>query len=587
MNKRKYRMKKIFFIATLALLTACEKSFEQYPPDKLSPENAFNTEKDLQLYANSFYNNLPSANDIVRGDQTSDFLVGSTIDNYLSGSYSAAQAGGWTWGPLRNINYFLEQMVRAQISDESRKHFEGLARFFRAYFYFNKVKQFGNVPWQEKTLTIDDPDLYKPQDSRAYVMEKVLADLNFACENISPAIDPTSSQISRPVALAFKSRICLFEGTYRKYHEELNLQATANTWLQEAADAAKQVIDGGQYRLNIESDPTTSFRNLFINEQPKTNEIMLAAINNASLRVLNDANWYWTSATYGRRLSFPKTFVNTFLNRDGSRFTDQANYNQIPFWEEVKNRDLRLQQCIRMGSYQREGQPAPPDFTYTYTGYMPYKFTLDSKATDGRAENNNSLPLMRYAEVLLNYAEAMAELNRFTEAEWNLTIKLLRERAGLSNTAMPLTADTYLEQEYFADQNLSAALLEIRRERAIELAMEGFRYDDLMRWKLANLLLKPYTGLYVPAMNTPYDLNEDGKNDVSFVTAVPSNPQKGIVYFVINGTQHYLTNQTSGNIVAQNNLRRIFDDFMYLRPIPIEEITLNPNLKQNAGWESR
>src|SRR5690606_9523376 len=246
-----------------------------------------------------------------------------------------------------------------------------------------------------------------------------------------------------------------------------------------------------------------------------------------------------------------------------------------------------LQQCIRMGSYQREGQPAPPDFTYTYTGYMPYKFTLDSKATDGRAENNNSLPLMRYAEVLLNYAEAMAELNRFTEAEWNLTIKLLRERAGLSNTAMPLTADTYLEQEYFADQNLSAALLEIRRERAIELAMEGFRYDDLMRWKLANLLLKPYTGLYVPAMNTPYDLNEDGKNDVSFVTAVPSNPQKGIVYFVINGTQHYLTNQTSGNIVAQNNLRRIFDDFMYLRPIPIEEITLNPNLKQNAGWESR
>lgn len=580
-------MKKIFFIGALALLTACEKSFELYPPDKLSPETAFNTEKDLQLYANSFYNNLPDGNDIVRGDQVSDFLVGSTIDAYLSGSYSAAQAGGWTWGALRNINYFLEQMERAQITDESRKHFEGLARFFRAYFYFNKVKQFGNVPWQEKTLGVDDPDLYKTQDPREYVMDKVLADLNFACENITETIDPTSSQITRTIALAYKSRICLFEGTYRKYHQELGLEATANTWLQEAVDAAKKVIDGGKYRLNVESDPTLSFRNLFINEQPKTNEIMLAAVNNASLRVLNDANWFWTSATYGRRLSFTKTFVNTFLNRDGSRFTDQVNYNEIPFWNEVKNRDLRLQQTIRMGNYQREGQAAPPDFTYTYTGYMPYKFTLDSKATDGRAENNNSLPLMRYAEVLLNYAEAMAELDLFTESEWNLTIKLLRERAGLNNTAMPLASDPYLQQAYFPHENLSTALLEIRRERAIELAMEGFRYDDLMRWKLAPLLLKPYVGLYVPALNTAYDLNEDGQNDVSFVTAVPSNPQKGIVYFVINGTQHYLSNQSSGTIVAQNNLTRVFEPFMYLRPIPIEEITLNPNLKQNPEWESR
>lgn len=582
-------MKKIFLIITIAIafLTSCQKSFELTPPDKLSPSNAFKTEKDLQLYANSFYNDLPQGNDIVRGDQTSDFLAGSTIDAYLSGSYSAEQAGGWSWTSLRNINYFLEQMKNAEIPDDAGNHFQGLARFFRANFYFNKVKQFGKVPWQATTLTIDDPDLYKTQDPREYVMDRVLEDLNFACENIREPIDPTSSNITRLVALAYKARICLFEGTYRKYHEELSLQTSANQWFLAAADAAKKVIDAQQYRLNIESDPAMSFRNLFINEQPKSNEIMLAAVNNLSLRVLNDANWYWTSATYGRRLSFTKNFINTFLNIDGTRFTDQNNYNNVPFWEEVENRDLRLQQTIRMGDYKREGQAAPPDFTYTYTGYMPYKFTLDSKATDGRAENSNSLPLMRYAEVLLNYAEAMAELGSFTTAEWNITVKPLRERAGLTNTEMPTVADEYLRQEYF--NNISdPQLLEIRRERGIELALEGFRYDDLMRWKLGSLLLKPYMGLYVPAMNTPYDLNQDGKDDVSFVTAVPSNPQKGIVYFVVNGTQHYLTEQNSGNIIAQNNLKRVFDEsFMYLRPIPIKEITLNPNLKQNDKWESK
>jgi len=580
-------MNKLFLIITIAVLTSCQKSFELYPPDKLSPANAFKTEKDLQLYANSFYNDLPKGNDIVRGDQTSDYLVGSTIDSYLSGSYSADQAGGWSWTTLRNINYFLEQINQAEIPEEAQLHFQGLARFFRAYFYFNKVKQFGNVPWQETTLAIDDPDLYKTQDPRDFVMGKVREDLDFACANIREAIDPTSSNITRQVALAYKSRICLFEGTYRKYHEELKLTASANEWLQEAADAAKRVIDAKKYQLNVESDPTMSFRNLFINEQPKTNEIMLAAVNNASLRVLNDANWYWTSATYGRRLSFTKTFINTFLNADGSRFTDQTSYNKIPFWNEVKNRDLRLQQTIRMGNYQREGQAAPPDFTYTYTGYMPYKFTLDSKKTDGIAENNNSLPLMRYAEVLLNYAEAMAELGNFTDTEWNLTIKPLRERAGVANALMPTAADEYLKQEYFPSIS-SPSLLEIRRERGNELAMEGFRYDDLMRWKLGGLLLKPYMGLYVPAMNTPYDLNEDGKNDVSFVTATPSNPEKSIVYFVINGTQHYLTEQASGNIIAQNNLKRVFNEsFMYLRPIPTNELTLNPNLKQNFGWEAK
>ncbi|HEY0669372.1 MAG TPA: RagB/SusD family nutrient uptake outer membrane protein [Sphingobacteriaceae bacterium] len=577
-------MKRILiFIALTIILAGCEKSFDLYPPDKLSPENSFDTEKNLQLYANSFYNILPTGNEIVRGDETSDYMAGSTISAYIAGSYTAEQAGGWGWSELRNINYFLEHFGQASIPDASKKHFEGLARFFRAWFYFEKVKQFGDVPWYNKSLDVNDPDVYKARDPRDFVMKQVLADLDFACQNLRTTKDASASQVNRWVALAFKSRVCLFEGTYRKYHTELNLN-DANFWLSQAADAAKQVMQSGQYQINKESALNMSYRNLFINEKPKTNEIMLATVNDLALRVLNDANWYYTSATYGRRLSFTKSFINTFLKTDGSRFTDQADYNKIPFWNEVKGRDLRLQQTIRMGNYMRAGLAAPPDFTYTYTGYHPYKFTLDSKTTDGVAENNNSLPVIRYAEVLLNYAEAKAELGTLSSDDWNTTIKILRERAGITVTAMPVIADTYLKNTYFPGIS-DANLLEIRRERGIELSMEGFRYDDLMRWKLGGLLLKQYDGLYVPALNTLYDLNEDGVNDVSFVNKVPPAPVKGVVYFVINGTQHYLTEGTSGNLIVQNNLKRVFQDFMYLQPIPFSQIVLNPKLVQNTGWE--
>jgi hypothetical protein len=582
MNKKLY-----IFILLLTVAAGCKKSFDLSPPDKLSPETSFKTERNLQLYANSFYNILPAGSDIVRGDETSDYLAGSTVSAFLSGSYSATQAGGWGWTDLRNINYFLAQYQQADIPDASKKHFEGLARFFRAWFYFDKVKQFGDVPWYDKSMSVDDPDIYKPRDSREVVMKNILADLDYACENIRPAKDATSSQVNKWIALAFKSRVCLFEGTYRKYHTEIGL-TDASFWLGQAADASAQVMKSGQYSINKESTATMSYRNLFINEIPKSNEVMLAAVNSQSLRVMNDANWYYTSATYGRRLSFTKSFINTFLKADGSRFTDVADYNKIPFWNEVKNRDLRLQQIIRMGNYKRDGVAAPTDFTYSYTGYQPYKFTVDSKATDGVAENYNSLPIIRYAEVLLNNAEAKAELGSFVATDWATTIQVLRDRAGITNTAMPVVADPYLASIYGGANSVASdpVLLEIRRERAIELCMEGFRYDDLMRWKLGKLLLKPYDGIYVPALNTLYDVNEDGINDVSFVTAVPAAPVKGVVYFIINGTQHKLTETTSGNIIAQSNLKRVFEDYMYLHPIPLNEIVLNPKLIQNPGWSN-
>jgi len=572
------------FMATTMAFVACKKDLDLKPFDKLSPSTAFKTEKDLQLYANSFYKILPTGNDIVRGDALSDYLVGSTPNTYLYGTFNSTMATGWKWDSLRNVNYFLEHYQQASVTTEASEHYQGVARFFRAWFYFDMVKKFGDVPWYGKTLTVNDPDLYKKRDPRTLVMDSVLADLNYACDHIRNTKDATSSQITKWVALAFKSRVCLFEGTYRKYHAELGLAATADKWLTEAVNAADALITSKKYILHTSTNTTADYRDLFRNETPLSDEVLLAAVNNKSLRVFNDANWYWTSATYGGRFSLIKKFINTYLKQDGTRFTDQAAFNEIPFATEVKNRDLRLQQTIRMGNYTRDGVVAPPDFTYTYTGYMPLKLTLDAKATDGVAENYNSLPLIRYAEVLLNYAEAKAELNTFTSADWDKTIKLLRTRAGITNAAMPTTVDTYLQQNYYSNIT-SAPLLEIRRERGIELVLEGFRYDDLRRWKAGRLLENQYDGMYVPAMDTPYDLNEDGKLDVAVVAKVPATKVPGVYYFIIDNVQNKLSEGTKGRLILMDNLTRSYDDYKYLYPIPYDEIVLNPALTQNPQWK--
>lgn len=585
-------MKNSIYLLLILAMVSCKKDLNLKPFDKLSPDNAFNTEADLQLYATSFYKNLPDGNAIIRGDVMSDYMAGKDVNTFIQpNAYTAVQSTNWSWGELRNINYFLEHYSQANISDEAKNHYAGIARFFRAMFYFEKVKRFGDVPWYDKTMGINDPELYKGRDPRATIMDNVLADLDFACANIRDKKDNTCSQITRWVALAYKSRVCLFEGTYRKHRAGAGTSGYA-TWLNAAVSAAEAVMKSGLYSLNTGGDATLNYRNLFISETPSANEIILAYVCNKSLRVFNDANWFFTSATYGNRISLVKSFTDTYLNIDGTRFTDKVGYDNLPFSEEVKNRDLRLQQTIRMGKYSREGQIAPPDFTYTYTGYQPLKFTIDSKATDGVAENNNSVPIIRYAEVLLNEAEAKAELGLLNAEVWNGTIKLLRARAGLKNTDMPLTADPYLV-DYFNNNNdiktearvADAALLEVRRERGIELILEGFRFYDLVRWGLGPLLMKPYIGLYVPAMDVLMDLNEDGKPDVSFVKKTPATKVPGVYYFLIDDDQTKLSGGNSGNLIWLSNIERKWEDYKYVYPIPFNELTLNPALGQNPGWK--
>ncbi|OUJ74098.1 RagB/SusD family nutrient uptake outer membrane protein [Hymenobacter crusticola] len=574
---------------------SCEK-LDQEPQATVTNEAVFSSETGLQLYANSFYDVLPTANDIHRGDAMADYAARTQVPDFLTpGAFSARQSSGWDWGQLRNINYFIANCNNPAIAPAVRNNYLGIARFFRAWFYFNKVQRFGDVPWINKPMVVNDQALYNGRDPRATVMDSVLADLNFACRNITTAADNSRSLITKQTAYAFKSRVCLFEGTFRKYQTSYNLGSSANTWLNEAVSAANTVMTTGGFSLNTAGGNTQSYRQLFTSQAPVASEIILAAVSDPALSIYNDANWWWTSATYGSRVSLIRTFVNTYLNEDGTPFTNKPGYQTMTFAQEVKGRDKRLQQTIRMGDYKRLNggarEAAPPVFSYTYTGYQPIKWTLDDTYYDGGSRNINSISTIRYAEVLLNYAEAKAELGTLTDADWAKTVGALRQRAGITGglATKPTVVDPYLQSKYFP--NLSdPTLLEVRRERGIELALEGFRFYDLVRWRRGELMNMPWNGFYVPALNQPLDLNEDGTADVAFYTTLPANRPAGVTYVnvaptISGGTNpQQLSNGTSGELTWLNNVPRRWEDKYYLYPIPEADRLINPKLGQNPGW---
>lgn len=586
-------MKRINIFSTLILgagvllLASCSKDFlDKEPFDKLVPNSFFTSEKDLELYANSFYERMvPTGLSVVIADEMGDYTSKANSPAFIAGSFKPVDQAGWSWTDLRNINYFLAKFNNPAISQEARDHYEGIARFFRAYFYFDKVKTYGDVPWYNRPLDVDDADeLYKPRDPRTLVMDSVLADLDFAVGHIRNVKNTSSTTVTRQVAQAFKSRVCLFEGTFRKYHTELGLQTSADRWLQAAAYAAQAVMQSAQYRLHSTGNSAADYRFLFAQETPSNDEIMWAVVYNNALRKWNDITWKFNSATYGARWGLNKQFINTYLMKDGSRFTDAEGYDTVQFVREMKDRDPRLAQTIRSLGYKRsDGTAAPPNFGYTFTGYHILKFSLDDKRLDGTAEGSNSISLVRYAEVLLNYAEAKAELGQFTQADWDLTIGALRQRAGVAAQA-PATADRYLQQTYFPEIN-DKNLLEIRRERGVELVYEGFRYADLLRWKRGRLLEMQWKGIYVPAKDTPMDLDGNGTMDVCFVNTIPATRLPGVIYYVIDGSASRLTEGTKGWVTWRDDELRSFDDKKYYRPIANSDIVLNPNLQQNPGWQ--
>jgi hypothetical protein len=219
-------MKKIslfyLIIITSVIFTSCE--LDEQPKASVGKDAVFSSEAGLKTYSWSFYNMMPSGSGLnsIENDLV-DFGAINTINTFITkNAYSELVSGGWSWSNLRNINYFIVNCTNEAVNETVRNHYIGLARFFRAYFYYDKVRRFGDVPWIDIPLDVDDEKLFAPQDSRELVMEKVWEDLDFACNNITTTTDPSGSLVTKWVAYAFASRIALFEGTFRKYHN-LNL----------------------------------------------------------------------------------------------------------------------------------------------------------------------------------------------------------------------------------------------------------------------------------------------------------------------------------------------------------------------------
>lgn len=586
----------VWLILCLIGFAGC-KELDQEPQATASKSAIFGSETGLKLYTNNFYSMGFLPRNSTSQDAMTDYLAVRAVETFLQpGAYAPNLSSGWSWTDLRNINYFIANCNDPAVAGTVRRNYLGIARYFRAYFYMEKVKRFGDVPWIGKPLDIDDPSLYGKRDTRELVMDSVLADLDYATTNITATNDATRSTITKYVAYAYKSRVCLFEGTFRKYHTQLNLQATAPVWLNRAADAAKFVMDNGGYALNSAGGAGSSYRQVFISTAPVATEVLQSAVSDLTLNVLHDANWWWTSGTYGAKASFIRTFINTYLKLDGTPYTNDPAYRTQLFKDEVKNRDLRLKQTIRLGDYKRLSNgtlvPAPPVFSYTFTGYQPIKLTLDDMYYDAGALNINSIALFRYAEVLLNYAEARAELGTLTDADWARTIGALRARGGITGglSAKPTVADPYLMTNYFPGIT-DPSILEIRRERGIELCLEGFRYADLLRWKRGQLMELEWNGFYVPSLVTPLDLNEDGILDVAFYQGTRPTPAvAGVTYVDVSATvggkanSQLLKNGTSGELTWMKEIARKWDDKMYFYPIPQADLLKNPNLGQNPGW---
>ncbi len=589
----------LFAVAAIALSgVSCEKFLTVEPIDKMGADTYFKNELELELYSNGLIQSyLPTADGLGYSDKYTDLYCSKTSsDYYRPGIWGADKQTGWDVGSWRNIrraNIMLEGMARSQgnISAETYNHYQGVARLWRAYFFFAKVQTFGNVPWIDHALDIEDEVLYAPADDREFVMSKVLEDLNFACQNLS-GDTKYNGVINKWVALAFKSRVCLYEGTFRKYHKVNpstnvawnNQYESANDFLTECVNASRELMESGKFSLH--ANYYDLFHNTNIASSPEA--IWWSDYDGGELNRMHELTWIVNSSTYNQQTSPTKLMMNHYLNADGTPITHEGKVN---INDEFTGRDSRLAASVHHPGYKYtktngETLLKQTNTTYTYNFYQIVKFSIEMEENFSKGKNDNDYPILRYGEVLLNYAEAQAELGNgnLSKDDWDKTIGLLRARAGVANTYPDGAWDCGWLKAYYG--NLSNILTEIRRERTVELIGEGLRDDDLYRWKLGHLIVERQTnnqgwqGVWVPKDQVAGMEYNGGK-----YTFTADAPEAGLGYHVTGSTadqNHSFSEGDHGFLIYNYKLE--WNDKMYVHPIPQSALNVNKNLVQNYGW---
>jgi len=541
---------KYIFLAVILLsvgLGSCQDELDLAPETQISDANFWNSPSDLEKAANYFYSLLPDINDMNDNQGTFSYSNDGADEISDGTRLAGATSGDWNnaYKLIRASNNLLEKSENVIGDEASINKYLAEARFFRAWAYAGLVRRFGDVPLITKTLSETSEELYGARTDRQTVIELVYEDLDFAAANLPMSSAQPAAEYGRITAtavLAFKSRVALFEGTRAKFHNYGN----PNEHLQLAVDAADKVITSGEHQLFIyNEDPAISFRKLFqdAGDGKSNKEAILVrlyaenASNNLSSHRISE-----NRINQGKMVP-TRTLADLYLYQDGLPIGKSPLAKpQTNSLSQFEKRDPRMEMTIfNSNLYYSPTALYVPSFSFTPTGYKFSKYydPLYLSPPDSWVD----FQIIRYAEVLLNYAEAKFELNgAIDNADLDKSINLIRARVNMP----PLT-------NAFVAANGLDMRIEIRRERAIELAMEEFNYWDLIRWKTAEVELPKtvYGAKYFEAEYGPATNKLDGENFV----------------------------------IVQAEADRFFDPARdYLWPIPLQEIGLNSALTQNPNW---
>lgn len=560
------------FIVCIAV-TACKKDFlDRYPLDSVTEPVFFKTPKDLQLYVNQYYDrsNFPPILDGGRGDVDTDVYINETrVNTRFQGIRTVNNASALNYTNIRSVNYFMANYRKVEADFEDYKQYVGEAHFFRAMFYFRLLRTFGDVQWIDQVLTTGSPELYEARTPRNIVADRILADLDTAASYLPADKTNGHTRINKWIALMYQSRVALYEGSWEKYHAGTAFGvegANPGKYFDKAVSASGQVIASGLYDIYSTGNPGRDYNDLFgLRTYANNPEVLFWTKMDLDLGIHSVGKLYRLEAPAGYGLT--REMADSYLCTDGKPIAVSSlfkGYSSLQI--EAEDRDPRFRQTIFTNDapwlIEQSGNVRNWDEVYNQL----YTNTTNSSATGYvRRKDYNPYTIyhhlnfeetpsiqFRYAEVLLNYIEAKAELGQATQEDINVTIKKLRDRVGMPNLVIS-AIETDPDWEF---PDLSPLINEIRRERKVEFVLEDFRWDDIARWAAADELIvgkRPKGTRAAQFPNTPtLPVDADGFLD-PFANAVP-------------GGYGFKTNRD------------------YLDPISINELNLNPALKQNPGW---
>ena len=620
-------MKKIYiFLAGLALAASVSGCFslDKEPEGVISTSTVFRTVGEMQKYLNNFYQDAfrghPSTvngTGIAFGDIMSDNMVYASVNTRLNGDMTLSSAGtlsAYNW--IRAANFMINSLgnYTGSTDDVEYRQCVGEVYYFRAWYYFLLLKDYGGVTWVDQVLNPNIEELKLPRDSRTFITDKILADLDLAIENLQVQENNRSMRVHKDVARIFKSEVALFEATWEKYHKakgdeffdpEITDQKI-DDYLQQAVDAVAPIIEGdgaGRWQIYSTGDPLNDYREMFVTLDLTSNpEVLWWKKYNIADNIGHSVTRFQNLG--GGEKGITASLIDDYLTIDGRPFTGEERLAaKRVYGNELLPtvRDPRLSQTVCIPGQQLRpdtDENGTPDFVFTLpllqgdpsgayhrnaTGYALLKHVeinpTDFSTIEGEYKSQTPAIQFRYADALLNFAEALAELDgAANEARIKAALKPLRDRVG-----MP---EVDFDREFLADEDYpmynvgggnDKYIQVVRRERRVELACEGRRMYDIFRWAAADVLIKDYV---------PYGAMFTGSN-------LEGNEFYGdaLVYDQPQDNNLFLTPADSRGdryILPFGNLPNGYQfhvDRDYLLPIRQGMLTLTDNLwVQNPGW---